>query len=148
MINPTNYYIAWGVYIAAGCFFYAFFWRVTRFQQQRGLSYFLRALMLAIIATPWYVSDTGSAMAPALIIVLMDAITIGGEAAVRAFVPLFLAIILALVAALVLMLLRRGRGRGKARLEARQQKKQARKAEKQRKQQAREDKEAPEGQSA
>ena len=67
--------------------------------------------MLAVIATPWYVSDTGSIMAPALIIVLMDAITISGEAAVRAFVPLFLSIVLSLVVVLVILLVRRGKAR-------------------------------------
>jgi hypothetical protein len=109
MTDPTNFWIAWAVYCAAGLLFYLVFWRVTRFRRHRVASYTLRAVMLAIIATPWYVSDTGSAMAPALIIVLMDAITIGGDAAVRAFVPLFLAIMIAVVGALLLMLIRRGR---------------------------------------
>lgn len=67
--------------------------------------------MLAIIATPWYVSDTESIMAPALMIVLMDAITIGGEAAIRAFVPLFLSVILSLAVVLIILLVRRGKSR-------------------------------------
>jgi len=67
--------------------------------------------MLAIIVTPWYVSDTGSVMAPALIVVMMDAITISGEAAARAFVPLFLSIVLSLAVVLLILLVRRGKAR-------------------------------------
>ncbi|MEZ5492102.1 MAG: hypothetical protein R3F50_17590 [Gammaproteobacteria bacterium] len=111
MVDATNYWIAWGVYLAAGSLYFALFWRITRFRERRLLAYCLRAVMLALIATPWYVSDTGAAMAPALIIVLMDAITIGGEAAVRAFVPLFLSLVLSVVLALLLMLVRRTLGR-------------------------------------
>lgn len=111
MVDTTNFWIAWSVYAFAGTLYYAFFWRITRFRKRRLAAYCLRAIMLALIATPWYVSDTGSVLAPALIIVLMDAITISPEAAVRAFVPLFLATVLALVMALVLMLFRRGRSR-------------------------------------
>ncbi len=110
MVDETNYWIAWAVYLGAACLFLLAFWRITRFRQRRALAACLRAFILAIVLTPWYVSDTGSAIAPALIIVLMDAITISGEAAVRAFVPLFLSVILALVVAGVWLLIRRGRG--------------------------------------
>lgn len=109
MTDPTNFWIAWAVYCMAGMIYYIVFWRITRFRRHKLLSYSLRAVMLAIVATPWYVSDTGTAMAPALIIVLMDAITIGGDAAVRAFVPLFLSTMIALVGVLLFMLVRRGR---------------------------------------
>ncbi|MCB1670978.1 MAG: hypothetical protein R3F41_00130 [Gammaproteobacteria bacterium] len=112
MVDETNYWIAWAVYATASCLFLLAFWRITRFRRRRVLAACLRAIFLAVIVTPWYVSDTGSAMAPALIIVLMDAITISGEAAVRAFVPLFLAVMLALVVALVWSLIRRGWSRG------------------------------------
>jgi len=107
MVDATNYWIAWAAYCTAATLYYLVFWRITRFQQRRVLKYSLRAVMLAIIVTPWYISDTGSEMAPALIIVLMDAITIGGAAAARAFVPLFLSIVLALVSVLVILLIRR-----------------------------------------
>lgn len=107
MVDATNFWIAWAAYCAAAVVYYLVFWRITRFQQRRVLKYCLRAVMLAVIATPWYVSDTGSVMAPALIIVLMDAITISGEAAARAFVPLFLSMVLSLVVVLVILLIRR-----------------------------------------
>jgi hypothetical protein len=47
-------------------------------------------------------------MAPAVIVMLMDAITISGTAAVRAFVPLLLSNVIALALVAVGLLLRRG----------------------------------------
>jgi hypothetical protein len=111
MDDTTNYWIAWIAYALAAGLFCLIFWRATRFQHRRVLKYCLRAMMLALVATPWYVSDTGSIMAPALIIVVMDAITISGEAAVRAFVPLFLSIALSLMFVLVILLVKRGKSR-------------------------------------
>lgn len=108
MTDPTNYWLAWIFYLTAAAVFYAVFWWLTDFRQRRVMTYCLRAVMLALIATPWYVSGDEALLAPALVIVLMDAITISGAAAVRAFVPLFLSVIMSLVAALVLMLVRRG----------------------------------------
>lgn len=109
MVNASYFWIAWLVYIVAASVYYLIFWRITRFQKRRVLKYSLRALMFTIIATPWYVSDTGTVMAPALIIVMMDAITISSEAAVRAFVPLFLSMSLSLVLVLLMLLVRRGK---------------------------------------
>ena len=109
MIDSTNYWIAWIAYALAGGLFCIVLWKVTCFQHRRVLKYCLRAVTIAIIATPWYVSDSGEVMAPALIIALMDAITISGEAGVRAFVPLLLSVILSLVLAVVMLLVKRGK---------------------------------------
>ena len=111
MVDPANYWLAWLVYVLASGVYFAAFWRITRFRKRRVLRYCLRAFMLSLIVTPWYVSDTGSVMAPALIIVLMDAITIGGAAAARAMVPLFLAVVLSQVIVLMILLFRRKGGR-------------------------------------
>jgi hypothetical protein len=114
MVDGANFWIAWAVYAVAACVYFVVFWRLTRFRDKRVLRYCLRALMLAIIATPWYVSDDGAAMAPALIIVMMDAITISGEAAARAMVPLFLAIVMSQVVVLLMLLIRRKGRQSKA----------------------------------
>jgi hypothetical protein len=111
MSDLSNVLLAWTAYLFAGAAFFALYWRLTRFKQQQLLSYCLRVVMLAIIITPWYVSDQSSLLAPALIIVLMDGITIGPEAAVRAFVPLFLSIIISVVAVGIALLVRKGQGR-------------------------------------
>ena len=99
------------IYGIAAAVFYAIFWQITRFPKLVGVSYCLRAVVLALIITPWYVSDQGNLLAPAVIIVVMDAITIGGDAAVRAFVPLFLSMIIALVGVVIMLLVRRGGSR-------------------------------------
>ena len=55
--------------------------------------------MAALIVTPWYASERGETLAPALIVVLLDAITIGGGAASRGLVPLLSAVTGALLLA-------------------------------------------------
>ncbi len=63
--------------------------------------------MLALIATPWYANVDGTTLAPALMIVALDAITIGLDAAGRALVPLILALIVAEFAATLVYFLSR-----------------------------------------
>lgn len=114
MNDPAIYYSAWLIYLLAGALFYWLFWRVTRPSRRRLLSYCARAGMLSIIVTPWYVGAEGSVLAPALMVVMMDAITISGAAAVRAFIPLLLSFLLALAVAVTLALYPgRSRRRGK-----------------------------------
>lgn len=98
----------WLVYLAAAVVFYWLFWRLTDFRR-RGFSYPLRAVMAAIIFTPWYANSQDATLAPALMVVLMDTITIGSDAAVRAFVPLFLAVVLAIVLSLVVLLVKKAK---------------------------------------
>lgn len=99
METVTNYWLLWSVYLGASAVFFLAFWRITRFQRRVLLGYLLRAATLAIALTPWYANQEGTVLAPAIIVVLLDAITIGGNAAVRSFVPLFLAVVVALILA-------------------------------------------------
>ena len=101
METVTNNWLLWTVYLTASGVFFVAFWRVTRFPRRILLSYLIRAFTLAIALTPWYANPEGTVMAPALMVALLDAITIGGAAAVRATVPLFLSVMLALSAALI-----------------------------------------------
>ena len=55
----------------------------------------MRAVIAAIIVTPWYANAYGAALAPAWIVILLDAITIGNDAMVRASIPLIFSIIVA-----------------------------------------------------
>ena len=55
----------------------------------------MRAVIAAIIVTPWYANAYGTALAPAWMVVLLDAITIGNDATVRAGIPLIFSIIVA-----------------------------------------------------
>ena len=55
----------------------------------------MRAVIAAIIVTPWYANAYGVALAPAWIVILLDAITIGSDATVRAGIPFIFSIIVA-----------------------------------------------------
>lgn len=98
-----NYWLFWLAYLLAAAVFYGLFWVVTGSLKTGWLPYMLRAVMAAIILTPWYTNSQDSLLAPALMIVALDAITIGADAAVRALVPLVLAILLSLVVAVLLL---------------------------------------------
>ena len=86
-----NYWFFWTLYLAAAVVFTALLWRLTRFQHGIWRSYSLRAVAIAVIFTPWYSNPQDSIMAPALMVATLDAITIGGSASFRSFVPLVLA---------------------------------------------------------
>jgi len=95
MESVSNYWLLWGVYLTASAVFFAVFWPLTRFKRHQWLGILLRCTVLVLAFTPWYANQEGSVFAPALIVVLLDAITIGGAAPVRALVPLVLALLLA-----------------------------------------------------
>ena len=104
MAAETNYWLIWLIYLAAGAVFYGIFWWLTRFERFKWVSYSLRAVMLALILTPWFANDEGRAMAPALMVMTLDAITIGRDAMGRAASPLLLAIVVAELIATLLYL--------------------------------------------
>ncbi|MFT4863216.1 MAG: hypothetical protein ACI95C_002445 [Pseudohongiellaceae bacterium] len=97
MEAETNYLGVWFVYLSAGSVFYIVWHRFTRFKRALWWSYALRAIFLALALTPWYVSSSADTLAPALMVMTLDLITIGGEAAARAFVPLILSLLGALL---------------------------------------------------
>ena len=107
----NNFWLIWIIYAAAAALMYWIFWRVTAFQRARWWCYSLRGLMLALIITPWYANTEGTTMAPALMVMTLDAITIGGDAATRAMVPLLLALVVADFAVTIVYFLRRKKKR-------------------------------------
>ncbi|MDX1490047.1 MAG: hypothetical protein R3332_02070 [Pseudohongiellaceae bacterium] len=100
MLDLSDYLIGWGVYIAAGITCYMVFYRFTGAISYKPLANCLRAFMLALMFTPWYVAPDQDLMAPALMVILLDMVTVGGTSFVRALVPLVLAIVVALLIAL------------------------------------------------
>jgi hypothetical protein len=102
METESSYWLIWLIYIAAAVLFLNIFWRITRLQGWPWLRFSLRGLMLALIFTPWYANIEGTNLAPALMIVALDAITVGMSAAPRALVPLLLALVAAEVLATIL----------------------------------------------
>ena len=67
----------------------------------------MRAVIAAIIVTPWYANAYGAALAPAWIVILLDAITIGSDAMVRASIPLIFSIIAAELIGTVVYLIKK-----------------------------------------
>ena len=111
MMETSNYWLVWLIYLLAAAVFFVVFWRFTRFQRAIWLSYSLRAVAVALVLTPWYANTQGDVLAPALIVALLDAITIGGSAAARAMVPLALAIVLALMVAALIRVINKKRSK-------------------------------------
>jgi len=115
MLDIYGYLTSWAVYLTAGTICYVLFYKATGVIGFKPLANTLRAIMIALIYTPWYVATDQDLVAPAVIVILLDMITVGGDAFVRALVPLMLAIVaavtLALVWSLVRLLWRRGRAR-------------------------------------
>ena len=97
-----NYYGIWLVYLLASLMFLSAYWRLTRFPRWSGLKHFLRCLMLALIFTPWSANSDGDTLAPALMVITLDAITMGLGEASRALTPLLLSLFVAALCALIL----------------------------------------------
>jgi hypothetical protein len=93
MSGSSDYLLVWIIYLSAASVFCLIFWHVTDFIKRPGIAYSLRTFLLAVILTTWYVNSQEGLLAPAIIVVLLDAITAGGAAAIRALVPLLLAIV-------------------------------------------------------
>jgi hypothetical protein len=100
MLGIYGYLTGWAVYLIAGATCYLLFYCFTGMIRFKPLANTLRAIMLALIFTPWYVAADQDLMAPAVLVIILDVITLGGTAFVRAFVPLLMAIFLALILAL------------------------------------------------
>ena len=111
MDAEANFWLIWLVYLGASAIFYALFWKYIRLLTHDLVSFVLRGLMAALIFTPWFVNIQGSIMAPALMIVMLDLITIGPGETARAGVPLFLSILVIESVSIGLYLLKRKLGR-------------------------------------
>lgn len=101
-----NYWFIWTIYLVASAIFFRVFWKITAFKRRLWLSYSMRALLVALVLTPWYANIQGSSLAPALMIMTLDAITLSPTEASRALVPLLLALLLAEILATVMWIAR------------------------------------------
>ncbi len=98
----ANYWLLWAIYLAAAFCFIAIVWRVLYFKQHLLFTFCLRATAISILLTPWTSNVRDSFIAPALMVMTLDGITLGSGDAIRAFVPLLLSITLSLVVAVTL----------------------------------------------
>lgn len=109
MAAESNFALVWLIYLSASAIFYGVFWLATSFKRAKWRSYSLRAVAAAVILTPWYANVGGESMAPALMVMTLDLITIGSEAVARAAVPLIVSIIAAEAAATLYYFLQKRR---------------------------------------
>ena len=111
MDAEANFWLIWLVYLGASAIFYALFWKYIKLLTYELVAFFLRGLMAALIFTPWFVNIQGFIMAPALMIVILDLITIGPGETARAGVPLLLSILVIESVSIGLYLSKRKLGR-------------------------------------
>lgn len=95
MVGIYGYLTSWAVYLVAGTICYVLFYKATGIIHIKVIANILRGIMLALIYTPWYVAADKDLMAPAVIVILLDMITVGGNSFVRAMVPLTMALMAA-----------------------------------------------------
>ena len=110
-MEAGDYTTAWVVYGLAGIVLAVLSWMQLRKLRPRELGWLLQFWFMALMFTPWYVEEGGTVRAPALIIFVMDAVTVSREAAIRALIPLVMALLLGVLLTIALsvgyLLLRR-----------------------------------------
>lgn len=106
-METSEYIIAWCVYLVAGMAFSLVSWRVFKRFLWRELAYLLQSLLLAVIFTPWYVVPEEEILAPAIIIFMMDLVTVDVTTSIRSLIPLVMAIMLGLIVTVILSVIYR-----------------------------------------
>ena len=111
-MDSQDYYIAWGIYLVAGIVFSLISWKVMRRYFWREMACLLESLLLAVIFTPWYVLPEEEILAPALIVFMLDLITVDLTTSIRALIPLVMAMLFGVIVTLVLSVIYRIKRRG------------------------------------
>src|SRR5699024_2848763 len=112
-MTENGYTLAWVVYLAGAFIAYGSGWWVSR-NWRSWLSYPLRAISLALILSPWTVTDEGTDMGPAWVITAFDTFVLANGDPLRAGAPLIAASLLALVVAILACVWRYTRGKSEA----------------------------------
>jgi hypothetical protein len=111
-VDSQDYYIAWSIYLTAGVVFSLISWKLMKRYFWREMAYLLESLLLAIIFTPWYVLPEEEILAPALIVFMLDLITVDLTTSIRALIPLVMAMLFGIIVTLVLSIIYRIKRRG------------------------------------
>lgn len=101
-MEAGDYTTAWVVYGLAGVVLAILSWTQLRKLRPRELGWLLQFWFMALMFTPWAVEEGGTVRAPALIIFVMDAITVSREAAIRALIPLVMTLLLGVLVTIAL----------------------------------------------
>ncbi len=100
-METVDYILAWLVYLIASVAMSFLFWKIIRQILWTDLAYVMQVTFMAIIFTPWYVEADGNVLAPAIIIFVMDIVTIETVAGIRSLVPIAMAILLSSIITMV-----------------------------------------------
>ena len=103
-MEAADYRMAWIIYTMAGIVLAFLAWRVLYKYLLREVAYLIQCFMLALMFKQAYVLEDQRIMAPALIVFLMDVITVSPTAGIRALIPLVLALMVALIVAVLLII--------------------------------------------
>ena len=110
-MDTQDYIIAWGIYLIAGTAFSLISWKWMKKFFWRETAYLLQSLLLATIFTPWYVLPGEKVLAPALIVFILDLITVDLTTSIRALIPLVMAVFLGILVTIILSIIYRIRNR-------------------------------------
>ena len=92
MITQNDILLISLIYVTAAVVFFLLFWRLISVLKFELLVYMLRGLLASLIFTPWFINLQESTLAPALIVAMLDLITLGSAEVFRAGIPLLLSI--------------------------------------------------------
>ena len=92
MITQNDILLINLVYLTAAVVFFVLLWRLISVLKFELLVYILRGLLASLIFTPWFINLQETTLAPALMVAMLDMITLGSAEVFRAGVPLFLSI--------------------------------------------------------
>jgi hypothetical protein len=106
-MEARDYLIAWILYGLAAVILSVIAWVVLRRFVLRELAYVLECWLLAIFFTPAKVLVEQEIMAPAIIVFVMDTLTIDPTAGIRALIPLVMAMTGMLIVAVLLSIVYR-----------------------------------------
>ena len=92
MISQNDILLINLVYLTAAVVFFLLPWRLISVLKFELIVYMLRGLLASLIFTPWFINLQETTLAPALMVAMLDMITLGSAEIYRAGVPLFLSV--------------------------------------------------------
>lgn len=100
MFTPEEYFKAWLMYLGGVVLMMACWWYLTHFVRWREVRQLARVIVGVLLIVPWHTDPNGGYMAPAFIVAVVDALTLGADAFWRAGTPLLIVLIGAIILSL------------------------------------------------
>ena len=107
LVSQYQYHIAWAIYLIFCGIFCMVIWRFTGLLPHSGWRSLIRGICLAMIYTPWYVSEAHDHAAPAVMVVAMDLLLGNTDNGLAASIAILISVALMLALLIVKRLLGR-----------------------------------------